>query len=158
MLVAAVFLAVIGTSAGLVLGARAKQRAAALTAPQSDASASPSPSSQPCRTETQQQAAKAGAVGTLRIVLLTRTATSSVWICADDNGRLFYHANRNSENHVWIENQTALFLTDVAAEGAGFKAVAEDDHGRRTRFLVDRDRLVIIHKDGTEEEQQAIPQ
>ena len=155
VVIAAVFLAIIGMSAGLVLGARAKQEAR--TAAEQTLDPSPNaPAGPPCRPETEAQARQANATGSLSIVLLVRTASSAVWICSDEAGRLYYHANRGGEDAVWVEGRTALFLTDVTGDGDVYTAVAEDGQGRRTTFKVSRDRLLIVHNDGGEEEQPAV--
>jgi hypothetical protein len=159
VVIAAVFLAIIGMSAGLVLGARAKDEAKrAATEEQTVTSPSNPPAGPPCRPETVAQAQLVNATGSLHIVLLIRTSTSVVWICSDEAGRLYYHANRGGEAAVWVEGKTALFLTDVTADGDVYTAVAEDGQGRRTTFKVSPDRLLIVHKDGSEEEQAAVPQ
>jgi hypothetical protein len=162
VVIAAVFLAIIGMSVGLVLGARAKQAAKDTAADQQQQQVPTpvvsTPTAEPCRVETQAKAQQAGAVGTVRIELLVRTATSAVWICSDDNGRLFYHANRGGEDAVWVEGRTALFLAEVSRSGDEYQAIAFDEKGRQTTFTVSRERLLILHKDGKEEEQPAVPQ
>lgn len=158
VLIATLLLAVIGTSAGLVLGARAQQRAQPSVTTQAPEPGPAPRSGKPCRPETQKQAVAAGAAGVLRIELHVRTATSAVWICSDDGGRLYYHANRKSAKGTWIEGQTALFLSDVTPDGDGFRAVATDGQGRQTTFQVDSERLLINHKNGSQEEQRAVSQ
>jgi len=96
---------------------------------------------------------QAGAQGTLRIQLLLRTKSSAVWICEDEGGRYYYHANRGGEDAVWIERKTALFLTGVQPDGnGGYLATAADG----TTFAITRRQLVIVHKDGRREVQDAV--
>jgi hypothetical protein len=114
------------------------------------------PAGQECLWQTQEMGAQAGATGTLRQVLRVRTASRTVaWICQDDNGRLFYHANKGGAEAPWVENQTALFLADVQHDGAGdFWATAADG----TIFRVNRNQLVVEHQDGEVEEQEIVPE
>jgi hypothetical protein len=156
VLIATVFLTIIGMSVGLVMGARAKDRADPVgqsTGPVAGPTATYRPA---CRTETQEAARGYGSSGTLVLVLKIETATSGVWICTDDAARLYYHANRGGADAVWIEGKTALFLTDVVAQDDGYRATSTDSQGRITTFDVSRDRLLITHKDGHVEEQPAI--
>jgi hypothetical protein len=154
VVIATVFLSVIGMSAGLVLGSRhsdhqtATQRQSPYTTPAN----APTPTAKPCRPETQEMGRKYGASGTLRIELLLRTSASAVWICADDAGRLYYHANRGGEDARWVENETALFMADVQRNGDGYVVQAHDG----TTFSIDSRRLRIVHKDGKIEVQTAV--
>jgi hypothetical protein len=154
--IATVLLIVIGSSVGLVMGARAKDRGAATAASTSTTPADdPTASAPPCRPESQAAAQRFSPAGTLMTVLRIRTATSSVWICADAQGRLFYHANRGGEQDRWIEGKTALFLPDVAEHEGRYRVTATDREGRVTTFDVSPERLFITHKDGREEVQPA---
>ena len=154
VVIATVFLSIIGMSAGLVLGSRhsGDQTAAQPQLPQNTTSAGvPTSTAKPCRPETQEMGGKYGASGTLRVALRLRTTRSVVWICEDDAGRLYYHANRGGDDAPWIENKTALFMTNVQREGEGFVVIANDG----TTFSINSRRLHITHKDGTPETQLA---
>jgi hypothetical protein len=158
VVIATVFLSIIGMSVGLVLGSRHRQdvgetqqhqpRQQATTPVVPEATEDDRP---PCRKETRDVARRFNATGTLRIALLLRTGTSAVWICEDEAGRLYYHANRGGEKARWIENETALFLPDVQRDGDGYVVTAPDG----TNFSVTRERLFIVHKDGRQEIQEA---
>jgi hypothetical protein len=160
VVIATVFLSIIGMSAGLVLGAQQKraerqeqqrqqqQQQVPVVQPTSD---DPRPE---CRPETQKMAQRAGATGALRIQLLLRTASSAVWICEDESGRLFYHGNRGGEDGRWVENETALFMSDVQRDGSDEAFVVTAVDG--TNFSITSKRLFIIHKDGREEIQTAV--
>ena len=156
MVIATVFLSVIGLSAGLVLGSQHKDqgRAGATTndTPAITPPDTPASTAEPCPKETQAMSQRFGAGGTLRIALKLRTTTSTVWICGDDNGRLYYHANRGGEKAKWVEGETALFLQDVQKEGDGYQVKATDG----TLFSISADRLEILHKNGTVEVQKAV--
>ncbi|MCA2216758.1 hypothetical protein [Jidongwangia harbinensis] len=164
VVIATVFLSVIGMSAGLVLGARDKRaaREAQQQQQQQQQQQPEGPVAQPtegydarpeCREETQRMGADAGATGTLRIALLLRTASTAVWICEDASGRLYYHANRGGEQAPWLERETALFLPDVQRDGDDAYEVRAADG---TRFSITPKRLFIVHSDGRQEVQSAI--
>ena len=163
VVIATVFLSIIGMSAGLVLGAQRKDadRAAlqdqqrqqvAPTDAGATTPATPSPSGPACRKETQKAAGQFGATGTLRVALQIRTETSEVWICADEAGRYYYHANRGGPGGPWIERKTALFLPGVRRDGDEYLATASDG----ATFSVTSERLHIEHADGEPETQKAV--
>ena len=153
VVLATVFLSIIGMSAGLVLGARHRQAAQNLAGPPpTTAAVSPSPTAPLCRPETQAMGRQFGADGPLRVVLKLVTRTSAVWICEDDAGRLYYHANRGGEDAPWIERKTALFMPDVQRDGDAFMVTATDG----TTFSISAERLRIGHTDGTVETQKAV--
>jgi hypothetical protein len=154
VVIATVFLSVIGMSAGLVLSSQDKdqgQPSPVATTPTTAPPTTPASSAEPCLTETQQMAQRAGAAGTVRIELKLRTTGSTVWICGDEAGRLYYHANRGGESAKWIEGETALFLSDVQPDGDGYLVKATDG----TLFSINSERLRIVHKDGKVEIQEA---
>lgn len=158
VVIATVFLSIIGMSAGLVLGSRQKRAERQAQEQQQQQQPVLLPTSQDprpeCRPETQRMAQAAGAAGTLRIQLLLRTATSAVWICEDDQGQYYYHGNRGGEDARWVENETALFLTGVRRDGSdkAFAVTANDG----TNFSITENRLFIAHSDGRQEIQSAV--
>lgn len=162
VVIATVLLSIIGMSAGLILGS---QRERDQDAGQQQQAQDPSvdhntttpteptePAGPPCRSETQDMAGQFGAVGTLRIALELRTGSSTVWICVDEGGRYYYHANRGGADGPWIERKTALFLADVRKNGDEYLATASDG----TTFSVTSERLFIVHKNGKPETQEAV--
>jgi hypothetical protein len=151
VVIATVLLSIIGMSAGLVLSSRhvAGTNAAAPT----DSPQTTTPSAAPaCRPETQDMGRQSGASGTLRVQLELRTASSTVWICSDDAGELYYHANRGGADARWVEKETALFLTGVRRDGDGYAVTASDG----TTFSVNARRLYIVHANGRPETQWAV--
>jgi hypothetical protein len=156
VVIATVFLSIIGISAGLVLSSWHDDGTGTGTAPPpvvpgtTATAAPPDPVRGACRPETQSAAQLVGAAGTLVQVLYLRTATSEVYICQDQAGSLYYHANNGGD--AWIENETALFLPNVTRDGGGFAVEA----GNGTAFSVTRKRLLITHTDGREEVQPAV--
>lgn len=142
MVIATVFLSVIGMSGGLVLGSRHERLSSQATDPPVD----PAPESAECPAQMHATAERLGFAGTLTQVLRVRTVDggTTVWICGDAQGRLFYQANRGGLDGPWIEGQTALFLSDVRQDGSGFSAVAADGNV----FSVNAQRLKITKKSG----------
>jgi hypothetical protein len=161
VLIATVFLTVIGATAGAVLGIRADRRSVEVGGPGSGGPGfggayppdgdTPTDGDGRCREESQARGRRAGAVGELSARHVLRTKSSTVWICVDEAGRLFYHANRRSPGDAWIEGKTALFLTDVVAGDGNYEARSGD-----TAFFVYPRELVIFHRDGTKEVQPAV--
>jgi len=160
VVIATVFLTIIGMSAGIALASWHNARVQAnqsqgggTTSGGSTSGGSTVPDARPCRPETQQIAPGYGARGTLTIQLLLRTTSgTAIWICKDEAGRLFYHANRGGETAKWIEGETALFLPGVQPdEEGGYEVTAGDG----TTFSVNSSRLYIVHKNGRTETQPA---
>ncbi|WP_239166170.1 hypothetical protein [Actinoplanes italicus] len=114
------------------------------------------PAGQACLGQTQEMGVQAGSNGELRQVMRVRTDSRTVvWICQDDDGELFYHANKGGAEAPWVENKTALFLAGVQHDGQGeFWATAANG----TVFRVNSDRLVIEHTNGRVEEQEVVPE
>jgi hypothetical protein len=112
------------------------------------------PAGQACLDRTQEMGELAGANGRLLLVMRVRTDRRTVaWICQDDDGDLFYHANKGGAEAPWVENKTALFLPGVQNDGLGeYWATAPDG----TVFRVNRERLVIEHLDGRIEQQEVV--
>jgi hypothetical protein len=158
VVIATVFLTIIGMSAGIALASWHKSentdKAGQSSSTPIVAPASSAPAAEPCPAQTQTIAQeKGGAQGTLRIVLMLTTKSSTVWICSDADGQLFYQANRGDADSEWIEGQTALFLTGVQSDGAGGYQVT--DANGTTSFSINSTRLRIVHKDGSVETQPA---
>jgi hypothetical protein len=155
VVIATTFLSIIGMSVGLLLGSQ-RDRTSTTTTPTDTPTVtvteetSPPPSGPLCRDETQAAAQGAGVPGPLTRVLRLRTKTSEVYICRDPAGALYYHANTGG--NTWIEGKSALFLTGVTGEGDHYEVTATDG----TTFSVTRERLLIVHDDGTKETQKAL--
>jgi hypothetical protein len=151
VVIATALLAIIGLIGGYLLSER---HDTAAPAPAPSLSPSLLPAGQACLDRTQKMGVQFGANGELRQVLRVRTESRAVvWVCQDDDGELFYHANKGGAEAPWVENKTALFLAWVRYDGVGaFTATAPDG----ATFTVSADRLVIKHKDGTMEEQTVV--
>jgi hypothetical protein len=157
VVIATIFLTVIGMSAGLALGARHRHLNAD-DQPANDVPAvitsTDAPSTDPklCTSHTQEIAPKFGAQGELTIVLKLQTDKSTIWICRDAAGALFYHANRGGEFATWQEGSTALFMSGVRAIGDQYVVTSADG----VIFRVDSRQLEVVHKDGRIETQKAV--
>ena len=75
-------------------------------------------------------------------VLRVRAASTgtTVWICTDETGRLFYQANRGGSEKKWIEGKTALFLPNVVRGDNDFHVTAPDGN----TFSVNEERLEVV--------------
>jgi hypothetical protein len=161
VVIATVMLTIIGMIGGYLLSERQdrtspKPSSGAGSVDPGESSAPPLlPVSGLCPAQTQEMAHNAGAQGDLSEVFKVTTVRKTViWICQDDLGNLYYHANRGGEAGEWIEGKTALFLSGVTLMPDGsFQAVAPQD---RNTFSVNRERLLIIDPDGVEKEQKVI--
>ncbi|SDT68358.1 hypothetical protein SAMN04489716_5611 [Actinoplanes derwentensis] len=156
VVITTVLLTIIGMVGGYLL---AEKRAGNAPEPRPEAEPTISllPAGQLCLERTQKMGRQFGADGELRQVLRVRTKKRTVvWICQDESGELFYHANKGGADAEWVENKTALFLDKVSHDGAGtFSATTPTD---RTTFTVNSERLVIAHTDGRVEEQDVVPE
>ncbi len=159
VVIATVLLSVLGMSAGLILGSQrdadrgsGQQQQGPIPSADPGTTEPTEPAGPACRSETQDMASQFGAVGTLRVALEMRTKSSAVWICVDEDGRYYYHANRGGSDGPWVERETALFLPDVRRDGDEYLATASDG----TTFSVTTERLFIVHKNGKPETQEAV--
>ncbi len=158
------------TIVGMVGGYLLSQRRDRSTSSSSSASepatahASPEVSSGPpllpvegeCTEHTQEMAHEAGASGTLSQVLrITTDIGTVVWICQDQAGNLYYHANQGGEDAKWEEGVTALFIPDMHRQPDGsFQGTAPQDGAI---FNLTPERLRIRKKNGSEKVQEAVP-
>jgi hypothetical protein len=161
VLVAALFLAVIGGSAGLALGLRERDRdngdggrTAQHTQKQRIPPNQPSQpgvegpsagaSSVPCEEGIKRQAGRRDLVQMLYI----QTKLSEVWICRDGDGALYYQGHR-------LSPEGRLFLTDVEQQGDGYLATNFSRSGTTT-YRVSRDQLVIDNGPGDPDVQPVV--
>ena len=149
VVIATVLLTIVGMVGGYLL---AEQRERAADPDPYTSSEAPAPESsfeligqEECLPQTQTAGRRAGAVGTLRRVLYIKTDKKrEVWICQDEQGGFYYHANRGSRA-TWTENKTALFLHNARPDGyGGYAATASDGNV----FSVNSDRLLVTDPNG----------
>ncbi|WP_255657988.1 hypothetical protein [Actinoplanes sp. L3-i22] len=165
MVIATVLLTIIGMIGGYLLSERESRKSRdpqpGATSDQASADASAAPALLPvegaCPDQTQKMAhsASAGGVGELSQVLrITTDRGSVVWICQDEAGNLFYHANRGGTEAKWEEGVTALFIPNVRREPDGsYEGTAPQDG---TVFSVTPERLLIRKSSGAETVQSAV--
>jgi hypothetical protein len=144
VVIATVLLSIIGMSAGLVLGSRHETQRQ--TVDQTGyVPTEPTVSPERCPQEMHDTARRVlGRAVELRQVLRVKVPQTgtTVWICADDGGSLYYQANRGGEEQKWIEGETALFLDGVVERDGGYFAKAHDGN----TFFVTEDRLEVVRK------------
>lgn len=140
MVIATVLLSIIGMSAGLVLGSRHEtpQRTGDQTS-----YIPPGQSASPvaCPQKMHDTARKVGYYLPMTQLLKVRAESGlTVWICTNQEGKLFYQANRTDDEENWEEGETALFLSDVVRQDDGFFAKAADGN----TFFVNDQRLEVV--------------
>ncbi len=151
MVIATVFLVIIGASAGYALGTEHRRDDWAAETP---APAEPdNPAGPPrldCPPEIQKTASARGHETPLEQVLRVRAddTGTTVWICADSTGGLFYQSNKGGYQAKWIEGETALFLPGVEQRDGIFVVTAPDGNV----FSVDRSELRIKFASGEPDE------
>lgn len=151
MVIATVFLTIIGMTAGYVLGERHRRdnqsqqsaQGAGQTASPTEQAATPEPSASgpPCPDAAQKAAAALG-VGELGQVLMIKTKSqATVWICQDAGGNLYYqsHTLVKGRDLPLTQNINGLFLPGVTSTDTGYVVVDQN----RNRFVVTRERLQI---------------
>jgi hypothetical protein len=154
LLLAVVFLAVLGGGVGYSVGTLTKGNQSA--GPGAGGGAGPTV------TETGQAATPGGTAssaaptrckkhtedrvgaGPLTQVLYLHTDKSEVWICKDANGTLYYQGHAGQPGEDLQEGVNALVLTDVKREGTdGYVATNRDaNNGRVTEYHVTPTQLV----------------
>ncbi|MFI7541426.1 hypothetical protein [Actinoplanes sp. NPDC049599] len=143
VVIATVLLSIIAMSAGLVLGSRYE---APEQAGDETGYVPPQPTNSPvgCPEEMHDTARRLGYDLALTQVLRVRAASTgtTVWICSDRTGRLFYQAKRGGEGQPWVEGETALFLADVVKGDDDYHATAADGN----TFSVNSERLEVVIK------------
>jgi hypothetical protein len=170
LVVAVIFLAVLGAGAGFSLGTLSRDGHVSATGPGTDTTTTPPPggqgqtpstpaSSAPtgdggrsgtgtgggtrCLQHTEQQAG----VSPLYQVLYLHTDKSEVWICKSTDGTLYYQGHKGQPGEPLNEGSTALFLKTIQREGSdGYVATNVDpNNGNVTKYHVTAQRLTIEH-------------
>jgi len=166
VLLAMLFLAVIGSTAGYLLGHHEKQRLAAQAGDGGGSTRTGGPADtgggQPAGdggTPTDQATATGSAGGPVRCrphseqiaherlyqVLYLRTAASEVWICRTAAGRLAYQGHSLTLGPDLVEGTTSLFLWDPDKRGDAYYVATNTDTGTGTvtEYHVWPDKLVV---------------
>jgi hypothetical protein len=160
VVIATVFLTIIGMTAGFVLGERDRRDAdapgaAGETPTTTQTQQTTTPVSGPlCPSETQQTAARLGLPGELRQVLRIVTDNgTTVWICEDPVGHLYYQGKTGGTKSRLVEGKNGLFLVDVTRQGPDeYQAIADDGN----RILVSRVQLRVLLARGGEQVHEVV--
>jgi hypothetical protein len=150
VVIATVFLTIIGMTAGFLLGERHRQqvRTAAEQSPDpgadpvSSSAPGPTPSGARCPLEAEQTATRQQSkiIDLYEVLQVHTDNQATVWICRDADDRLYYQSKTGGLDAPLVEGENGLFLPGVVELGSGqFQAIADDGN----RFVVDRSALVI---------------
>jgi hypothetical protein len=160
VVIATVFLTIIGMTAGFLLGERS--RAQGPTGPQDQQQqqpvrtyqSSPSPNFTTagalCPPETRRAAGELGLSTDLRQVFKIQTNNgTTVWICGDPDGGLYYQSKTGGLDADLVQKKNGLFLEHVREQGGHYyRAVAANGN----EFLVDKNHLEVRFTDGRVQE------
>ena len=150
MVIATVFLTIIGMTSGYVLGERHRRQVNA-------ARTSGQPTTLPpvqgdgvlCPEVTRLTAQRLGFSSALRQVMKIATVNgTTVWICQDDAGGYYYQGKTGGPDTALVEGDNGLFLSKVRHSEDREEYVAVADNGNR--FVVNRRQLEIHFADGRE--------
>ena len=159
MVIATVFLTIIGMTAGYVLGERHRRSTTTSTSSSTSSpteqtvvgeGATPAPSiavdGPACPDPAQQAAAVLGSGNLRQIFMIVTRNRSTVWICEDPRGQLFYqsHTLLDGRDEPLKQNHNGLFLPGVTRTKSGFEVYDQ----KKNRFEVSRSRLQIYFVDG----------
>lgn len=99
-----------------------------------------------CPDAAQQAAASSGSSDLRQVLMIVTDNKTTVWICEDPAGDLFYqsHTLVNGQNLPLRQNFNGLFLPGVTRSGSGYEVV--DQKGNR--FQISRERLQISFVSG----------
>jgi hypothetical protein len=164
LVLAVVFLAIIGGSVGVIMGLTGGRGGEAGSGPPdtgssaSTATAGPAtPSDSPGRTTAPPTSAPAGrrclahterlAGRELAQVLYVRARNGArrieVWICQDAGGKLYYQGHEGTpDDRELVEGSDALFLRDVTERPDGYEAVNTTSRGQ-TRYRVSAAKVAV---------------
>jgi hypothetical protein len=169
LILAVFFLAVIGASAGYILGLRHKHAAARHTAQQTNEPPPPAPASRPaggkaCLSETERDAKqKFNSPGGLAQTFYLLTNKSEVWICKDSAGTVFYqgHVRSDAERQggarpPLVDLQNSLLLKTVSSDGKGGWIAENQSGGGVTKYTVTAQELVVEQPNRKPDHQPAI--
>jgi hypothetical protein len=149
-LLAVVFLAVLGSSVGYLVGRQVNQHRLA-GGPSEGPGETPDTSTTngtgpavngtACPKISERDAVKAGSPGGLAQIRYIETARSQAWICRDSAGKYWYQGHNKAGP--MDSDQYGILIGDVQDSGDGAWAAVHDDENGHTRYLVYHDKLVI---------------
>jgi hypothetical protein len=156
VVIATVFLTIIGMTGGFVLGERHRDRlraadpqdTTAVVGPYPDNSSESfsAPSGPLCPDETIAFAAENGYPTDLRQIFKAVTDNdTNVWICEDGNGALYYQSQTRASSGKFVQRENALFLPKASRQGDNqYLAIATDG----ARFLINEKQLRVTFPNG----------
>lgn len=163
MVIATVFLTIIGMTGGFVLGERHRDQlrvanpedTTAVVNPYPDnSSASVVPSGPLCPDETIAFAAQNRLPTDLyQIFKITTRNDTIVWICQDGAGSLYYQSHTKASSGALVQNKNGLFLTGVSRRGENeYLAVSHEGN----EFLVNDQELRVTFANGDDPQVSAV--
>ncbi len=154
MVIATVFLTIIGLTAGFVLGERRNNAStepgdSPVSVPGTSAPATNQDSTgAACPPETIATAAKLELPTDLRQTMKVRTNKGTiVWICTDGTGAYYYQSQTVTDDGELVQGRNGLFLPKVQQVDTDHYEVT--DHKGTTRIVVTENRLQIDFPDRT---------
>ena len=160
MVIATVFLTIIGGTFGFMLGERHRDDGAApretrTTTAVAGEPSSAAPSGPRCPDEAIQFAAENQLPTDLRqIFKIITTKGTTVWICQDGAGSLYFQSKTGGVDKPLVQGKNALFLSTVSQVGEDeYVAVATVDGNR---FEVNRRQLVVHFTSGKADDVQTV--
>ena len=156
VVIATVFLTIIGMTVGFMLGEQHRRRAriegagqirTPAPAPWTEPAAGPTASGRLCPDETLQTAASLQLPAELHQVLKIVTANgTTVWICEDPAGALYYQGKTGGVDAPLVQKKNGLFLSRVRRlpDRDEYEATAANGNS----FVVSRERLEVHFTDG----------
>jgi len=148
VVIATVFLTIIGMTAGFVLGERRRSEASTeqpqVQTPTTTSGAVPTATDggKLCPELTLRTAKRLGYSANLRQVMMIQTVNgTTVWICQDDTGGYFYQGKTGGVDAPLVEGGNGLFLADVRHSEDREEYVGIAANGNR--FTVNREQLAV---------------
>ncbi|MEU4239961.1 hypothetical protein [Actinoplanes sp. NPDC026619] len=159
VVIATVFLTIIGMTSGFVLGERHRdQLRVAQETPTTGVVTgtyeSSAPSGPLCPDETLQTATEKGLPSDLRRIFKVTTENDTVvWICQDGAGSLYFQSKTHQDDGRLIQGRNGLFLTQVVRDGEDeYRATATNGNV----FVVSLKRLEVRFADGRKTQVNAV--
>nr|WP_296064811.1 hypothetical protein [uncultured Actinoplanes sp.] len=162
MVIATVFLTIMGLTGGFVLGERRRDEdkaAEAAAARQSQPAlatqpTAPAPEGPLCPAETRETAIELGLPDDLRQTLKIETDNGTVvWICQDPAGRLYYQGKTGGPQTTLVQHRNGLFLPDVERRDTDDYEVTDP---KGNIILIDRERLELRFATGRRERHEVV--
>jgi len=155
VVIATVFLTIIGMTAGYVLGERHRRTASAGSSPthvsRGTTVTTPAPSvsvdGPDCPAPAEQTAESLYGTRDLKqIFMIVTDNKTTIWICEDPRGALFYqsHTLLGGKDLPLVQNHNGLFLSGVTRNGDGFEVYDQ----KQNQFEIGRERLQIYFVGG----------